>query len=411
MCYRGTRALNSQPVVANVTNVNVNVNVNGPTKRQTKVSNTTLSFSSAVASPVHGDDLVNKQSEESNTVQDKGNLGNPVSKKKVVGQDHRRSLSETPVTTTLPSSSTSSSLISTTSPKNKKVSGDQERIHNLSVDMSSESTTKSERLQPSEESQFVEPLTANEAQNTTKHDVNTSVTIKQSDLVSDLQKKVAEIAISEANEDFMSFNDTEVTHTSYIQNPPHISPQHIYVSANGNLDPPSLDQNLEKAPQRAFNISNGHSYFHSTEGGRSQKEMLKDHSTAALDLGENSIISNILSMDFDPWDESLTSPHSLAKFLGESDKQVLSARKTQNSNQSRFSFAREDEYTDQGSNYAPNSSNFGQGVEYNNYNNSIYQDNKHSGGNGFSSFSFEESNHFATNYLHMSENKISGMFS
>lgn len=40
-------------------------------------------------------------------------------------------------------------------------------------------------------------------------------------------------------------------------------------------------------------------------------------SDAARDNGESSIISNILSMDFEPWEDSLTSPQNLAKFLGD----------------------------------------------------------------------------------------------
>lgn len=65
-------------------------------------------------------------------------------------------------------------------------------------------------------------------------------------------------------------------------------------------------------------------------------------------MGESSIISNILSLDCDTWDESLTSPQNLAKFLGETDKHQGSHRmsspwRVQQSNQSRFSFAREEE--------------------------------------------------------------------
>lgn len=41
-------------------------------------------------------------------------------------------------------------------------------------------------------------------------------------------------------------------------------------------------------------------------------------SQSAIDLGESSLISNIL--DLDSWDDSLTSPQNLAKFLGKSDK-------------------------------------------------------------------------------------------
>ncbi|KAL6566670.1 hypothetical protein OROMI_015074 [Orobanche minor] len=71
-------------------------------------------------------------------------------------------------------------------------------------------------------------------------------------------------------------------------------------------------------------------------------------SNAAVKMGESSIISNILSMDFDPFDESLTSPQNLAKLLSDTDKRqqpfgVSGPWKIHNSNQSRFSFAREGE--------------------------------------------------------------------
>ena len=69
-------------------------------------------------------------------------------------------------------------------------------------------------------------------------------------------------------------------------------------------------------------------------------------SQSAMDLGESSIISNIL--DLDSWDDSLTSPQNLAKFLGKSDKSEVPVKlanswKGQICNQSRFSFARQEE--------------------------------------------------------------------
>ncbi|XP_014497692.1 uncharacterized protein LOC106759176 isoform X1 [Vigna radiata var. radiata] len=68
-----------------------------------------------------------------------------------------------------------------------------------------------------------------------------------------------------------------------------------------------------------------------------------------MDKGENSIISNILSMEFDTWGDSVTSPQSLVKLLGDNaDKQNGSLKKSsswkiQCNNQSRFSFARQEE--------------------------------------------------------------------
>ncbi|KAJ8768847.1 hypothetical protein K2173_023751 [Erythroxylum novogranatense] len=82
---------------------------------------------------------------------------------------------------------------------------------------------------------------------------------------------------------------------------------------------------------------------------RSQSEA---DSIATLHAGESSIISNILSLDLDSWDDSLTSPQNLAKLLGENDRQSSSFRvpnswKAQNTNQSRFSFARQEDSRNQ----------------------------------------------------------------
>ncbi|XP_010922497.1 uncharacterized protein [Elaeis guineensis] len=68
--------------------------------------------------------------------------------------------------------------------------------------------------------------------------------------------------------------------------------------------------------------------------------------TASVDIGESSIISNILSLDFDPWDDS-TSANNFAKLLAETEKQdrlskLSSSWRSLNSNQSRFSFARQE---------------------------------------------------------------------
>ncbi|KAL9255867.1 CCR4-NOT transcription complex subunit 4-like protein [Drosera capensis] len=109
-------------------------------------------------------------------------------------------------------------------------------------------------------------------------------------------------------------------------------------------------------------LSNGHleifissSYMDdrlSNEGRGIQRGRFDGHVATAdpnhnLDI-ESRIISNILSLDLDGWDESLTSPHNVAKLLGEPDKPhatfgIPSSQKVQNSNQSRFSFARQDE--------------------------------------------------------------------
>lgn len=71
---------------------------------------------------------------------------------------------------------------------------------------------------------------------------------------------------------------------------------------------------------------------------------------ASVDTGESNIISNILSMDFDPWNDTSVSTDSFSKFLGETDEQnsglkMTSLWKGQSNNQSRFSFARQESQT------------------------------------------------------------------
>ena len=91
--------------------------------------------------------------------------------------------------------------------------------------------------------------------------------------------------------------------------------------------------------------------------GRHGGALVSHDSILADEMGESSIISNILSMDFDLWDEALPSPQNLVKLPGETDKQfgplgAMNMKKVQNSNQSRFSFAREEH---QASNFGPSS--------------------------------------------------------
>ncbi|XP_057451428.1 uncharacterized protein LOC130743273 isoform X2 [Lotus japonicus] len=82
--------------------------------------------------------------------------------------------------------------------------------------------------------------------------------------------------------------------------------------------------------------------------GRLVSEAVNCGSDAAVDKGESSIISNILSMDFDTCDDSLISSERLAKLLGDNiNNQNGPLKKSSSwkvqSNQSRFSFARQEE--------------------------------------------------------------------
>ncbi|KAF6134837.1 hypothetical protein GIB67_002238 [Kingdonia uniflora] len=113
---------------------------------------------------------------------------------------------------------------------------------------------------------------------------------------------------------------------------------------------------LEKSYQQSNLFVNGEKDAYLGRLGHNGVSTFQKDST--LDLGESSIISNILSMDFDTWDESLASPHNLAKLLSKGDTDHGSLKssnswKVQNNNQSRFSFARQEDYVNQGTEFEP----------------------------------------------------------
>ncbi|XP_074276300.1 uncharacterized protein LOC141600034 isoform X2 [Silene latifolia] len=85
--------------------------------------------------------------------------------------------------------------------------------------------------------------------------------------------------------------------------------------------------------------------IHSNHLGRSNDEVVRIDSKLALDMGESNIISNILSLDLDSWDDSLTSQNLAKLFTDKQEYSIKSANswKSQISNQSRFSFARQED--------------------------------------------------------------------
>lgn len=166
------------------------------------------------------------------------------------------------------------------------------------------------------------------------------------------------------------------TYSSNLLKAPHLSSDHSSrhgeignASILGNADPRTVDTLL---PFGRSMLSNGYDMnkfsscelqFHdersdlisnvervscseSVSGDASKVDRIAD-----VDLGESSIISDILSLDLDTWDKSSSSSPSLAKFFGETDEQncplkLLSPWKPQNS-QSRFSFARQEDFVNQ----------------------------------------------------------------
>ncbi|QCE09296.1 CCR4-NOT transcription complex subunit 4 [Vigna unguiculata] len=156
--------------------------------------------------------------------------------------------------------------------------------------------------------------------------------------------------------------------TSFRHVPNHSHPHLLQHGESCNVvNAGSLDANYEVGDDSLLHanniLCNGYSEksMSSSSYGFLQDERNEQHigslfsetvsigSDAVMDKGENNIISNILSMEFDAWGDSVTSPQSLAKLLGDkTDKQngslkKCSSWKIQSNNQSRFSFARQEE--------------------------------------------------------------------
>ncbi|KAI9076163.1 hypothetical protein K1719_041861 [Acacia pycnantha] len=153
--------------------------------------------------------------------------------------------------------------------------------------------------------------------------------------------------------------------------------------------------------------------------GRLFTESVGAGSDAALDKGESSIISNILSMDLDAWDDSLTSPQTLVKLLGDNtDSQYVplkksSSLKVQNNSQSRFSFARQDEPKIQAFNVNPSYGISDQFPRRGSFiqdfsERDLYNDRKLGMANGFSSSKLEESENLSSGHF-VASNKHSAV--
>ncbi|XP_071722610.1 uncharacterized protein [Rutidosis leptorrhynchoides] len=164
-------------------------------------------------------------------------------------------------------------------------------------------------------------------------------------------------------------------------------------------------------------LSNGYhgSYQNSENSCPLQYERRESHTdrlhggsngNVAVDSGENSIISNILSMEFDVWDNSAAT-QNFAKLFGESEKQPSSLKtssswKQHSNNQSRFSFARQEETRNQLSGVEQTLSIFGQLPKSHSFNSDLAENRNHSMenfgvGRTFASGNFDTSENFISN--------------
>lgn len=407
---------------------------NGPSKMKSDASSNSLSFSMALASPTQNSilhtDMEKKLNGEIRRTQQKDKLEKLQPLKQYLGADHRTSVSKDKDKSTI---TASNSTITVEKILDVAAEG---KIQNLCSDILSMSIDRNQGVQPHDAEEFREPLVSPSAVR--------SITSNK-DVRSDSIGHSAEFGIGEVEkeEDLLSsgnrFKDPVLaTNTSYEPSFSQSfhrssdlggnSPLQAYGSLNVNVDPPVVangyTENLvsnsdwDRTTENSYLFPNEEKMKHV---GKFEDEVSKVDRIATADMGESSIISNILSMDFDSWDEPLTSPQNFAKLLGETDKRqgslgVSSSWKVQNSNQSRFSFAREEEegvinqvfdvepFVGNNSRALNNNRHFSQGFVSNG---DFYHD-KLGNYNGFSSVGVDEPDNFFSSDSHMSSNKLSG---
>lgn len=221
-------------------------------------------------------------------------------------------------------------------------------------------------------------------------------------------------------EDLHSFVEQRVN-DSEVANPTNFNSNHsrhqslqfreAYKAVNYNLNM----LNVDKKESGVSAVSNGHlenlvsstNDFILNEGKSKNRD-----SNTSLNIGEGSIISDILSMDFDPWDDSITSPRDYSKLLGENDDKQQGPSinvssdswKMQNSNQSRFSFARQDESVNQLNNAESFFNGIGQVPKNFSFNQNVMEGREYA--NGFSSSNVEDPNGFGSSNSGLSYNKL-----
>ncbi|RDX60826.1 hypothetical protein CR513_61000, partial [Mucuna pruriens] len=173
-------------------------------------------------------------------------------------------------------------------------------------------------------------------------------------------------------------------------------------------------------PEKKLISSSSYGLLHDERNGcsihRLVGEAVNAGHDAATDKGESSIISNILSMDFDTWDDSLTSPHNLAKLLGDNTAnqsgplQKSSSWKVHSNNQSRFSFARQEESKIQmfeaHASYGVSQQQPNHTIIHNFAERDLYMD-KLGIANGFPLSNFEEAENVGSGHSIASSNKLS----
>ncbi|XP_039059516.1 uncharacterized protein LOC120203258 [Hibiscus syriacus] len=258
-------------------------------------------------------------------------------------------------------------------------------------DHGSSSSSSSHGLQQCYTENYREHLNSATAGRSVTSPNSVSVSKEKYDWGTDTQTRAVVNTSSEVEEDVLSFDNQRVKDTEVISRPNYMpnSPISFHLSnhswphsfqygdsfglVNLNADTAFVDNKVSDSLQfhgsGVSSLSNGYpeKYISSSIGSgittegyvlpSNQGEVKQmgrflgndEDIVSKGETGKNSIISNMLSLDFDTWDESLRSPQNLAKLLGDTDKQqssplkFSSPGKALNNNQSRFSFARHED--------------------------------------------------------------------
>ncbi|EOA23434.1 hypothetical protein CARUB_v10016620mg [Capsella rubella] len=159
-------------------------------------------------------------------------------------------------------------------------------------------------------------------------------------------------------DDFTSFNNNRRDVAEAVSNSSYMFSSSSSALDSNNLASHSL-QNRETSGRMDYNIGSsfdiGNDRLHLPNGFSEKPISSMEHSLfgnegkSNIQKAEEDIISNIL--DFDPWDDTLTSPHNFAKLLGQSNHRASTLESSnllkQHNDQSRFSFARHEESNNQ----------------------------------------------------------------
>ncbi|KAK6163254.1 hypothetical protein DH2020_000118 [Rehmannia glutinosa] len=328
-------------------------------------------------------------------------------------QPHSPSTTKPPYNT---SDVVDSSVLSSEPALDKGSSDDRDgNMENVCSNILSMSLHENQQLQNGYVEHIREPLirqTSEKAADTTEE---VGIGIVQSDFRLGISTQVRQVDSREMEDDLLSFDNQRINDPEIATNR---MPSHpLNLSKHSNIHYPELNNaGIMGIDFDRHAVARNNNVMVSTSNFSSRHPENILNRPEGNDAEYPNMFPNILSMDFDPWDESLTSPQSLSKLLGDTDKRQGSfgapgSWKTQNSNQSRFSFAREGEPMSHVSDSGQSAEYYEQAFRQRPFGhdfssrNSLYLE-KSVNRNGLPFLSGTEPDIFASSHSHISSNKL-----